>query len=111
MKNKVVKALKITKDSYEKMVIENYLQWCGKQAADTCEYQQMIANASLFSWWNDSLSRLELEFLQEIEPYTATVTPREAKLLYIKNVIKIDLYFSKPLKLEALKLNIIGGHE
>ena len=70
------------------------------------EWQSLLANSALFNWWKKQYEIYEVEFLQEIGPYQDSVSPRDAYLLYIKNVYKIQLHFSRPLMNGARMANI-----
>ena len=107
MKNLLI-ALKVDQERYDSIIFQQWFNWCGKVSKTQKELQLTLANTALFNWWRMEYSAFERDFLFEISPYKGQTSERDAYLLYIKNVHKIQLYYSKPLITNAIKNNING---
>ena len=105
---KLLAALQVDQNAYDNIIFQQWFNWCGKVSKDHTELQSLLANAALFNWWRMEYSAFERDFLFEISPYKGNTSKRDAYLLYIKNVHKIQLYYSKPLITNAKKTNING---
>lgn len=99
-------ALKVNQQRYDDIIFQQWFNWCGKNTNSGAELQSLLANATLFNWWRMEYSAFERDFLFEIKPSSGNTSERDAYLLYIKNVSKIQLYYSKPLIEKAKKTNI-----
>tara|TARA_R110002051_G_scaffold297564_2_gene363941 strand:+ start:12649 stop:12975 length:327 start_codon:yes stop_codon:yes gene_type:complete len=106
---KLLAALQVNQDTYDNIIFQQWFNWCGRVTKDQTELQCLLANAALFNWWRMEYSAFERDFLFEITPYGGNTSEKDAYLLYIKNVHKIQLYYSKPLIMNAKKTNIGNG--
>ncbi|MDN3672647.1 hypothetical protein QWY99_06210 [Flavobacterium branchiarum] len=79
----VIKKLNITQDQYESMIWNFYNNWCESVSITTLEYQQVLANSSINSWFRMELTNCEIEFHKLTDRYTQTsVTARDLEKCY-----------------------------
>lgn len=102
----LLKSLKVTETEYENIVFQNWFNWCGRQSLGLEPLQSLTANTSLFNWWKIEYAKFEQDFMIEIAPYKNNISKKDAYLQYVRNVHKIQLYYSKPLISQAKKTNI-----
>ena len=107
---KLLTALQVSQSEYNNIVFQQYFNWCGTNSFGNRELQSLTANSALFAWWREQYTKYELAFMEEIRPYMATTKKADAYLLYIKNVHKIQLYYSKPLIIKAKNQNLWVNH-
>jgi len=107
---KLLTALQVSPSEYENIIFQQYFNWCGTNSFGNKELQSLAANSALFAWWREQYSKYEEEFLEEMRPYMATTNKNDAYMLYIKNVHRIQLYYSKPLIIKAKSQNLGVNH-
>lgn len=95
---KIENILQITPNQYLRRVIDRYVAWTNlhNQANDSYS-QRLLTSPALFNWWFSEYRKLELVFLEMTEPYTGTISKKEAERLYLFEVIKINMAYSKAL--------------
>ncbi|PIB28888.1 hypothetical protein BFP77_08200 [Maribacter sp. 4U21] len=103
---KLLAALQVNEETYENIIFQQWFNWSNTQGKDQQEVQSLLANAALFNWWRMEYTQFERDFLFEVAPYKGQISPKDAYLLYVKNIHKIQLYYSKPLIDNAKKTSI-----
>jgi len=101
MQNQILQQLQITPKEYEALVLEKYLKWCTERTETEQSLQKILTCQPLYNWWKAELSKLELQFIQDIETYRIEVTAKEAMVVYHLITAKIKNRFSKPLLKKA----------
>ncbi len=99
---KIHELLKMTVHQYEMMLWGLWLEWCRKKAYTDHQVQILMCNPALHKWWEGNLEIVEAEFRQEIAPYAAVTSAKDAHKLYLKNAAKLAFYYSTPLITRAL---------
>lgn len=100
------KLLQYTKKQYNNLLFDTWFCYCQLNTHNQKTLQQLVANTAYFNWFMKEYRRLELEFLQDVEPFIGQATKDDIRELYDEKTGQIAMYFSKPLKEQALKLKI-----
>lgn len=100
MKAKIHERLQITREEYEMMVMQIWLNWCQEKSQNNKTLQKVLICKPLFNWWQRELKKLEHEFIIETIPFEDKI---HAKRIYAEFIIDIFSKFSKPLLKTALK--------
>ncbi len=113
-----IKYLRISTDSYEKLVFKHWFHWCEQYAAkkldvptqqletDTDNFQQLLANTALFNYWLKMYREYEVEFCMCASQLKEYPGAEDMKKLYEKYVWNVKQYYSKKLIENATKLTL-----
>ena len=112
----VRRLLKLSTEGYEKLVFKHYFHWCelhakkilgkdGSQDVDINDFQKLLANSSLFNYWQEEFRIYELDFVRAGQVYTKP-DPEGMKKLYERFVWQVKSHFSKTLLESARKMNL-----
>jgi hypothetical protein len=82
------------------------MAWCEIYSSNDEELQSLLANTSLYNWWNKQHNVLEAQYLEDVEPYLAKSDIKQLRDLYDSKMATIVMYYSKPLVKQARKLNL-----
>lgn len=102
------KLLQFSKQQYNKMVFDTWFYYCELKTHNQKSFQQLLANTAYFNWFMKEYKRLELEFLQDIEPFIGQAGKEDIREIYEDKTAQIVMFFSRPLKKEALNLKIVN---
>ncbi len=112
----VRKTLKISIETYEKMVFNNWFRYCeqysfkkivsGEPQLDLQDFQKLLSNTSLYNWWLEQYEMHEKDFVKDAEPYAALRKPKSLIKLYESIVWNVKYYYSDQLMVQARKLNL-----
>lgn len=97
MKNRILHLLEMSPEIYETQVFNNYFLWCNLNSFDENDFQRLLANAVLFSWWHKQYRALEAEFVEEAAQYFGKAEKHVMRQFYTETVIKIKHIYSRPL--------------
>ncbi|MEM8506200.1 MAG: hypothetical protein AAF717_00160 [Bacteroidota bacterium] len=105
--NKIRKALLMTEEEYECLILHHWFEWCEKYALNQDELQKFLANAALFRWWKSLYDHMEVEFYKKL-PFESDDSKKGRYLLHLQCVLKVRNFFSKSLMSNAKKLELHG---
>jgi len=113
--------LKITKDSYERIVFKQWFHYCEQYALKDVhtdrygntetetnleDFQKLLANAALFNYWQAAYRNYEIMFIAQAKPFYNKAAPADLKKLYESTVWEVKHHYSLPLVKNARKLNL-----
>lgn len=75
--------LAITPEEYESMIWHLYSNWCISITTTDKEFQQVVANSSINTWFRMELTNCEADFIKRTSIYTnPNVTPKDFEQCY-----------------------------
>lgn len=93
----ILELLKLSGETYDSLILDNYLLWCNLNSHDDIDCQKLLANPALFAWWLTQYRSLERKFVNDALPYRGKAGKAEMRDLYTDFTIDIARYYSKPL--------------
>lgn len=79
----IIEKLNITALQYECIIWGLYSNWCISVTATELEFQQVLANSSINSWFRIELTKCETDFIERTRLYTnPNVTPADYHQCY-----------------------------
>jgi hypothetical protein len=108
LKSKGMKAiheyLEITKEQHESQVLTMFLAWAENYISKETDWQNIIANSGIASWFMSEITELEKDFIEEVEGYdhSRVITKLDYQQMYHNCILRILDLYPKP-KLEAAK--------
>jgi len=102
----ILQILKYTPQQYERIVLETWLQYADIITHSDKDLQKVLANAAYFNWFQQEHHRLELQFLQDVQPYIGNIDTESLRDFYDDITCKVAANYSKYLLRKARKLSI-----
>ncbi|HLS12193.1 MAG TPA: hypothetical protein VK050_08525 [Flavobacteriaceae bacterium] len=99
----IVSFLKTTEAQYENLRLELWLRWCEAKSMSTREWQQLMANGILNRWFNTELTKIEWQFMHDLEPYQRQCSPQELNERYKAYMVSMHSLILAPVQNEIRK--------
>ncbi|CAM1341794.1 hypothetical protein [Tenacibaculum aestuarii] len=99
--------LEASKQEYDLMVWNIFLNWAGLYAKDRLTLQKMITSKQIANWFNAEYLKLIYEFKKVVEPYEQ-LDAKSKRKLYVEIVTKVYEHYPKPLIQECKATKIIN---
>lgn len=103
MKIDIPTLLEMTGNTYEKMVINHYHQWCSAQSYDDTDCQKLLANKKLFNWWLNQYNQLQAKFARRAVEFYGKADKEVMKKYHAEIVAQVRDFYCKPLLKAARK--------
>lgn len=106
---RILQKLAISSEEYEQIIWKLYKNWCESVSTNNNEFQQILANRAINTWFLIELSKCEEEFLETIRFYDdSNVTAEDFQRCHSKCIMKLFNIRPMPLLKNIVKSKVKG---
>jgi len=94
----IINILELQTSDYLQLVFESYMQWCELYSLNARDYQKLLINDRLYTWYMRTYRSLELEFYKQVNtPDIYHFSTKELNKIYDNTTMSIGGYYPKSI--------------